>query len=346
MILPKLTDIGFKDKTVLVRSDLDVPLKNGRVEDDTRIKECLPTIKYLLDQGAKVILLGHLDRPGGKIVDEFRMLIVAEEINKKLNIKNQIYREKIKNFEAYRLTPNLTLLENLRFYAGEENNNIEFARNLSSLGDFYVNDAFATSHREHASIVGLPKFLSHFAGLHFIDEVEGLSKAIENPKRPLVYLLGGKKLETKLPYIESFSRRADIVLVGGKLIQSPKIKNQNGEFGDKIIWAKLTESGLDISEEFIKEFSKIINEAGTIVWNGPMGKFEDKKSEMGTRKIAEAIAKSLAFKIIGGGDTIAALRKFNLFDKMDYVSTAGGAMLEFLAKGTLPGIEALMKRND
>jgi phosphoglycerate kinase len=325
MKLPQLSDFNLQDKKVLVRCDLDVPLKDGVVEDDSRLRECLPTIKYLLEQGTSAILMGHLGRPESKVVEELRMGPVAQKLLELLNSKLKTQSSKLEKFDGYQLDDNLFLLENLRFYPGEENNDPEFARQLASLGDFFINEAFATSHRAHASIVGVPQLLPHCAGLHFIEEVENLSKVIENPKRPLVFIIGGAKPETKLPFVEDFKKKADFVLVGGKLAGR----------------SDLTEDGLDINLEAIEKFKKIIKTAGTIVWNGPMGKYEDQGYERGTLEIAKAIIESSAFKIVGGGDTIAALTKFGLLDKMDYISTGGGAMLEFLAKSTLPGIDAL-----
>lgn len=312
MKLPKLEDFDFKDKKVLVRVDFDVPLRQAQgkllVEDDARIKECLPTIQYLLGQGAKVILLGHLGRPEGKVVEELKMEPVRQRLIELLG------------------PGNFTLLENLRFDPREEANDSGFVQELAEMGDFYVNEAFATSHRAHASIVGIPKLLPHAVGLHFQKEVEGLSRALENPVKPLVFVIGGAKPETKLPLVEEFRKRADRVLVGGKLA-APNA---------------LTPDNLDINATTIESFKEVIASAGTIVLNGTMGKYEDPKAERGTREIFETVANSKAFKIAGGGDTIAALTKFNLIGKMDYVSTGGGAMLEYLAKGTLPGIKALI----
>ncbi len=320
MKLPALHDFNFCGKKVLVRGDFDVPLQGKEIVDDARIRECLPTVKCLLDSGAKkIILMGHLGRPEGRIVEDLRLAPIEEKFRGLLDSKNIIF------------------LENLRFDKREEENDGGFAKELAGMGDFYVNEAFASSHREHASIVGIPKFLPHCAGLHFASEVENLSKVLENPRRPLIFVVGGDKPETKLPLIADFSQIADIVLIGGVLVRA----RDKARVEKNVIYAELTSDGFDISGDSIKEFEEIIRNAGTIVWNGPMGKFEDEKYEAGTRKISEAIAESKGFKVVGGGDTIAALKKFNLLDKMDYVSTGGGAMLEFLAKGTLPGIAAL-----
>lgn len=310
----------------MVRCDLDVPLRTVQstefrvqreVEDDTRLRECLPTIKYLLEHGASVVIIGHLGRPDGNVVGELKMEPVRERLAELLGSNN------------------FTLLENLRFDPREESNDPEFSKELASLGDFYVNEAFAASHREHSSIVGIPKLLPHCAGFHFASEVENLSKVLENPKTPLVFVIGGAKPETKLPLVSEFAQKATWVLVGGTLVrgESSKLKN--------IIFADLTDDSLDISKNSAEEFIKIIKSAGTVVWNGPMGKYEDEKSAQGTKKIAEGVAEFEGFSVVGGGDTIAALKKFELLDKIDYVSTGGGAMLEFLAKGTLPGIKAL-----
>lgn len=318
MKLPALHDFNFYGKKVLVRGDFDVPLQGEKIVDDARIRECLPTVKYLLDSGAKkIILMGHLGRPEGRVVENLRLAPIEEKFRGLLNSKNIIF------------------LENLRFDKREEENDEGFAKELAGMGDFYVNEAFASSHREHASIVGIPKFLPHCAGLHFASEVENLSKVLENPAKPLVFIIGGAKLETKLPLIADFVRKADMVLVGGILPKFQNLKLKN------VLFADLTEDGFDINSESISEFVEIIKKAGTVVWNGPMGKYEDEKYEAGTKKIGEAVAESEGFKVVGGGDTIVALKKFNLLDKMDYVSTGGGAMLEFLAKGILPGIAAL-----
>lgn len=358
MNLPKLDNFDFKGKKVLVRCDLDVPLKNGVVADDARLRECLPTINYLLGQGVeKVVLMGHLGRPlrqvytgrgqdaqsklGGKVVEEFSLKPVADKLRDLLGL------EKLGEFGdsgGFEIAKNIFLLENLRFDPREESNDEGFAKELAGLGDFYVNEAFAVSHREHASIVGVPKFLPHCAGIHFASEVENLSKVLENPKKPVVFVIGGAKPETKLPYIADFARVADWVLVGGLLVRDRERDRDRDRVRDNIIYADLIGNGLDISQESIRQFEEIIKSAGTVVWNGPLGKYEDEKWEAGTKRIGESIANSTAFKVAGGGDTIAALKKFGLLDKIDYVSTGGGAMLEFLAKGILPGIEALRQR--
>lgn len=358
MLLPKLSEFKFSNKTVLVRGDLDVPLrelktqsanwrtklKTFEVEDDTRLKACLPTIKYLLKQNCKVILMGHLGRPKGKVTEGLELAPVAEKISQllrpEIKTKASKIQLKIQNIPIYLISENLWLLENLRFYPGEEENDLGFVNILSTFGDFYVNEAFSASHRKHASIVGLPKLLSHCAGLHFTEEVENLIKVLDNPRRPLVFVLGGAKPETKLKFIDQFSQKADWVLVGGRLPVDYSKESQ-----EKVLVATLTEDKLDINSDSIKKFSEIINLAKTLVWNGPLGKYEEKRHESGTRKVAEAIVGIKGIKMVGGGDTIAALNKYGLLSKMDFVSLGGGAMLEFLAKGTLPGIQAISNQS-
>ena len=340
MKLPDLRNFDLKKKRVLVRLDLDTPLRDGQVEDDTRLKEGLPTIDYLRTQAETLVLLGHLGRPEGRVVLELALEPVARRLKELLGKSGEIERVLLGDFVAYKISENIFLLENLRFDKGEEENKREFAERLARLGDFYVNEAFATSHREHASIVGVPKILPHGAGLHFMAEVENLSKVFERPKRPLVFVIGGAKPETKLPMVEKFAKIADCVLVGGDLVKCEEFAVLKSKFRG-VIGAKLRRDGLDINRESGRKFVEIIEKAGTVVWNGPVGKYEEEKFATGTRQIARAIARSSAYKVAGGGDTIAFLQKNNLVDRMNWVSTGGGAMLEFLAEGTLPGIEVL-----
>ncbi len=332
MKLPDLRDFDLTGKKVLLRTDYDVPLRStqGKLEvgDDTRIQDSLPTINLLLSKKAKIIILAHLGRPEGKVVSDLSLKPVArklQELLPQVGVKFQGDEGEI------------ILLENLRFDQGEENPSTssgqEFTKKLASLGDFFVNDAFACSHREHASIVGLPRLLPHAAGLDLLEEVGTLSKILENPKRPVVVILGGAK-EDKLETVGGLATWADYILVGGKL---PQFQISN----EKIIIGTLSESGKDITLETIEKFTEIIKNAKTIVWSGPMGQYEKEKWAMGTKIIGEAVTDSSAFKIIGGGDTEAALTKFGLVDKIDYVSSGGGAMLEFLANGDLPGLKAL-----
>lgn len=351
MKLLDVRDFDLTGKTVLLRTDYDVPirlvprrgsgLRSGQafqVVDETRIKDSLPTINHLLSKQAKIIILSHLDRPDGKIVQELSLSPVAEKLGELLpgiKVKFQMANDK------FQIEDNeITLLENLRFDPGEEANDSEFSRKLASLGDFHVNDAFACSHREHASIVGLPKLLPHAAGLDLLEEVNVLSNVRENPKRPVVVILGGIKKD-KLDSIAGLLGWADKILIGGRLPTLMQRTVDSRRKTEKILVADLGQEGKDLTIETVEKFMEIIKKAGTIVWAGPMGEYEIKDYEHGTRMIAQAVCESAAFKIIGGGDTEAALTKFGLDKKIDYVSSGGGAMLEFLAYGSLPGIMAL-----
>lgn len=299
-----LRDFDFKNKKVLVRCDFNVPLsKKGEILDDFKIKQTLPTIEYLIKAGAEVILMSHL--AGGanlKPVEERLAELLGRQV---------------------------TLLENLRFNKGEEKNDDNFARELVKLGDIYINDAFAVCHREHASIVGVPKYLPSGAGLLLEKEIKTLKQLMENPQKPLVAIIGGAKAETKVKIVEKLLKVADFVLVGGLL---------NKEIKGKIIGAG---EGLDIPEADLKIFKGKIAEAKTIFWNGPLGRIEEEQFSKGTKEIAEAIIKSGAFSIVGGGETVEFINKLGSIDKFSYVSTGGGAMMAFLAGEKLPGLKAL-----
>jgi len=230
----------------------------------------------------------------------------------------------------------IVLLENLRFYKEEEKNDPEFAKKLSALGDIYVNEAIAVSHRSHASITGIPKYLPSYAGFNFAEEVKNFLKILENPRRPLVFLMGGAKPETKAPLVSKFAKIANFVLVGGALMNDQNLKTQGN-----IIFPVDNIDKLDIGPKTITLFENYLKEAGTIVWNGPLSKYEEPKYVTGTKEIAKFFGKINAFKVVGGGDTITSVKRFGKLTDFDFVSSAGGAMLEFLAKGSLPGIESL-----
>jgi 3-phosphoglycerate kinase len=317
MNLPKPESLNVAGKRVLLRLDLDTKPD----ENDLRINAAKETLDYLYSQKAKIIIIGHKGRPNGK-ADESLSLKQFEPI-----------------FSYY----NAEVKENLRFNPGEEANSEEFAKEIASWGDVYINEAFASSHREHASIVGVPKYLPHAAGYHFMAEVENLSKVFE-PIRPLVFVISGVK-EDKLPYVKEFEKFADKVLVGGRLpdyMGDEKLVSvrSRGE-GEKVIVGNLIMDKEDITIHTIERFEKEIENAGTVVVSGPLGKYEDEGHRQGTERVFKAVAQSGAFKIAGGGDTEAALGLFGLDEEFDWVSVGGGAMLEFLAKKTLPGIKAL-----
>lgn len=342
MKLPVLSDAKVKGKKVLLRLDTDVPIENGRVIDDFRLKTAPPTIKFLLEKNAEqIIILGKLGRPKGqdkrfslRPVAKYLSGLIGEEIPLvEVGEVGEIREKK------------LIMLENLRFEKGEEENSSEFAKKLSSLGEFYVNESFADSHRKHASIVALPqqfKSKNKVAGLRFVQEVENLSKILDNPKRPVVFIIGGAKAD-KIEYIERLLNHGDWVLVGGLL---PRMVSSYCRDDNKVcvVAAHLMPGGFDIDEASSINFAAIAANAGTIVWDGPLGMCEDKRYRHGTEVVARAVARNDdAFKVIGGGHTVPCLKSIGILGKMNWVSTGGGAMLEFLATGTLPGIEALQK---
>lgn len=387
-----IKEANIKNKRVLLRCDFNVEIKNGKIVDDFRIKKSLPTIRYLLENNNQVVIISHLDRPKPKkgislIFNKKNSLRpVARRLSELLGKKVEFYR----NFTCFisrkriqRFVPKrIIFLENIRFYPGEEKNDENLARNLSELGDVYVNDAFGASHREHASIVLLPKLKPSYIGLLFKEELDNLSPIIKNPQRPLIIILGGAKGKTKIPLILKLLQLADHLLIGGKIantilagkgyavgkfivdskikdsieklnITDPKIhlpvdgvvslKEIDKEYIHVAAVGKIRreEECFDIGPETVSVFSEILKEAKTVVWNGPLGLVEEEEFQEGSKRIAQIIIRNGCRSIIGGGDTIKFLDGQKLLDYFDFVSTGGGAMLEYLAYGTLPGIEAL-----
>ncbi len=332
-MLKTLKDAPVSEKRVLLRADLDVPIKDGRVGEDYRLKALLPTLSYLLEKGAMVLVIGHASRPEGKPDPAFSLRPIASYLE-------ELVGKKISFFEtinsARQAVGSLGMLENLRFWPGEEKNDPAFAKELAALAELYVNESFAASHRDHASVVGIPKYLPTFAGLRLEEEVKELGVVLEKPDHPLVFVLGGAKTETKSPLVPAFAKISDEVLLGGLLMFDQNLKKIA-----RVTFPVDAIETFDIGPESVKKFAEIIKNAGTVVWNGPMGKWEDSRYATGTRAIAEELATSSAKTIVGGGDTIAALSAFGLLEKMGYVSLGGGAMLEFLAGKELPGLSAL-----
>lgn len=329
--MKSVKEADVSGKRVLVRTDFDIPVKDGVIVDETRLDKNIPTLKYLLEKKAKLFLISKMGRPQFRDL-KLSLKSVVEEVSKKLE------REvKFKDDLNQNIPGDITLLENLRFWPEEEKGDLDFSKKLASFGDIYVNECFATSHRSDASFVGVPKILPSYAGLNLIREVTELKKVLVDPERPLISIIGGAKLETKLPAIHSLAKVSDKVLVGGKLM----FEVDGQKLPDNVVIAPDDIDKKDVGPKTIVSFKKILRSANTIVWNGPLGMYEVDKYLEGTRLLAEAIAESDAYKIIGGGDTIAVLDKLKLLDKIDYVSTGGGAMLEFLAEKKLPGLIAL-----
>ncbi|NOY35421.1 MAG: phosphoglycerate kinase [bacterium] len=357
MKIPSVKNINVKGKKVLLRVDFNVPIKNGKVADDFRIKRTIPTINLLKKKGARIILISHLTDGRASTLRPVAKFLKIDFIPKTLGGEVEEYVSKMKN-------GGIVLLENLRSDKREEKNGAAFAKELAKLGDIFVNDAFSASHRKHASIVGVPKHIPAFAGLLFLDELKNLQAAF-NPKHPFLLVLGGVKFGVKLGVLKKFVKIADKIFVGGALANN-FFREQGLDIGKSIFDGKtdikkylnnpkvtipvdIKEKGgaiLDCGPNTIKMLKEIVNRSKFVLWNGPLGNFEKKEFAKGTEELAKIIAGSPAMSIIGGGDTIAAARKINggaLMKKFSFVSTAGGAMLEFLSQGTLPGIEALKR---
>ena len=387
-------DIDLKDKKVLVRCDFNVPMdENRNITDNRRIVAALPTIKYLLEQNCKIVLCSHLGRPKGEFKKEFSLEPVAKELSKLLGkeviIAKDVIGEDAENKAKNLKNGEILLLENVRFHREETDNDPEFAKKLASFGEIFVNDAFGTAHRAHASTEGVTKYLPAVSGFLIEKELKFLGEALENPGRPFVAILGGSKVSDKIGVIENLLEKVDTLIIGGGMAYTffkaqgysvgeslceedkcdlalelmEKAKEKNVKFllpiDNKVgkefkpdtesKTVKSTEipdgwEGLDIGEETIKLYKEELKNAKTIVWNGPLGVFEFDQFAVGTNEIAKALGDIDAIKIIGGGDSAAAVEKAGLAEKMTHISTGGGASLEFLEGKKLPGIEALLDK--
>ncbi len=322
MQIKSVRDADVSGKRVLLRVDFNVPLKDGKVEDDMRIRAAVPTIELLHKQGAsQIVLITHIGRPDGKVVEDLRVAPVAARLRELTQVP-------------------FAMEENLRFDPGEEANDPEFAKKLASLGDIFVNDAFAVSHRADASIVGVPKLLPSYAGLLIEKEIDKLSGALTPPSGAIA-IIGGAKVETKAPLIEKFAATYGKVLVGGAIANEYKPKTADVLL--PIDGMPQLADMFDIGPETRDAWAREIAAAPFVLWNGPVGMYEKEPFNAGTDALAQALVGSGAAAVIGGGDTAAALEKFTFDPSRIFISTGGGAMLEFLIQGTLPGIEALKK---
>ncbi|MDO8486598.1 MAG: phosphoglycerate kinase [Candidatus Staskawiczbacteria bacterium] len=341
-----IRDFNVSEKKVLVRCDFNVPIDGeGNILDDFRIVETLPTIEYLIKNNAKTILISHLKDPEGKVVDILRFNKIQQKLSELLNTAvkkaEDCIGQEVKELVYNLKSGEVLLLENLRFHKEEIENNLEFAKEISLLADIYINDAFGVDHRNHASIISVPKFLPHGAGLLLEKEIAILDKIMKSPEKPMIAIIGGQKAETKVKLIDKISEIADFVIISG-LIKKEVIENKiKFNFPDKIIGPESSLDNLDINEKTIKLFREKIKDAKTILWNGPFGKIEDENYKNGTMEIAMAIIKSKAYAVVGGGETIEFLNNEKLLKNFSYVCTGGGAMLQYLSGDKLPGIEAL-----
>lgn len=340
----------MRGKRVLIRCDFNVPLDvRGNILDDFRLRATLPTIEYLAEQKAKVILMSHLGDPGGKRVKELSLSPIAirlvELLGREVNFAPDCVGEVVELAIGEMQPGTIILLENLRFHEGEEENDSEFAESLAKLGNIFVQDAFGACHRRHASIVSLPGLLPSYAGLLLEKEITALNRLIKNIERPLVVVIGGKKVETKAGMIERFVNDADYVLVGHLIAQEMQERKLPFVRAKNIIFPQdeIERDGkiLDIGPRTAKLFAKILRNSKTVLWNGPLGMIEEEEFSQGTLAVAKAVIESGAFSVVGGGETMEFINRHGLADKFSHVSTGGGAMLAYLAGEKLPGLEAL-----
>ncbi|MBY0146399.1 phosphoglycerate kinase [Neobacillus niacini] len=386
-----LKDVDVKGKRVFCRVDFNVPMQDGKITDETRIRAALPTIQYLIDQGAKVILASHFGRPKGKVVEEMRLTPVgvrlSDLLGKNVQKADEAYGDSVKALVEGMNEGDVLLLENVRFYPGEEKNDSELAKSFAELADVYVNDAFGAAHRAHASTEGIAHHLPAVAGLLMEKELDVLGKALSNPERPFTAIIGGAKVKDKIGVIENLLEKVDNLIIGGGLAYT-FVKGQGHEIGKSLLEAdkvdlansfieKAKEKGvnfympvdvivaddfsadanskavaineipadweaLDIGPKTAEIYREVIQKSKLVIWNGPMGVFEIDKFAGGTKAVAEALAGSEGtYSVIGGGDSAAAVEKFNLAEKMSHISTGGGASLEFMEGKELPGVVAL-----
>ena len=390
MTIPSMSDISLKDKRVLIRQDLNVPVKDGKVTSDARIKASLPTIKQAIQAGAAVLVMSHLGRPTeGESAEEFSLAPVVDYLNDALDIPVRLEKDYLDGVEV--APGECVILENVRFNKGEKKDEETLAKQYAALCDVFVMDAFGTAHRAQASTHGVAKFASQaVAGPLLAGELEALGKALENPTRPLVAIVGGSKVSTKLTVLKSLADKVDQLIVGGGIANTfiaatgnkvgkslyeedlmdeansllAQAKERGGDIPvptdvvtgkafDENTPAELKAASdvadddmiFDIGPDSIAALEEVLSKAGTIVWNGPVGVFEFEQFSQGTKALSHAIANSDAFSIAGGGDTLAAVDKYDIADKVSYISTGGGAFLEFLEGKTLPAVAVLEEKN-
>ena len=387
-----LKNLDLKGKKVLLRVDLNVPMKNGAITETSRIEKIIPTINLLIEKQAKIIIISHIGRPKGKIIEGMSLKPISEKLSFLLNKKVLFNKELVNrnmSLEIEKISNgSIMMLENIRFNEGEELNDGEFSKTISNLGDVYINDAFSCSHRSHASVEGITKYIPSYFGLQITEEINALKKITSEIEKPISLIIGGSKISTKIKIINNLIKKFDnIVIVGGmgntmlkhmgtnigqsiceyecgslikEILESSKKYNckitipedaivstsLNGEGIEKnLLDIKDNEMILDIGSKTLSSIETIINNSKTILWNGPAGYFENPNFQNGTKKILELISNKTKndkiFSVAGGGETVAAINKFKKFDSFTFVSTAGGAFLEYLEGKTLPAIKAL-----
>ncbi len=385
-------NLVLKDKKVLLRVDLNVPMKNRAITETSRIEKIIPTVKLLIEKQAKIIVLSHIGRPKGKIVEEMSLEPISKKLafllNKEVLFNKNIINENTLSEVSKIPSGSIMMLENIRFNEGEESNDSKFSKKLSNLGDIYINDAFSCSHRSHASIEEITKYIPSYFGLQITEEINALKKITSEIKRPVTLIIGGSKISTKIKIINNLIKKFNnIIIVGG--MANTMLKHTGSKVGksicenncgtlikeilensnkynckitcpiDVVVSKNLEDMGkdkdikeidddemiLDIGPKTISSIKKIINDSSTVLWNGPAGYFENPNFQNGTKQILEIISQKTKndkiFSVAGGGETVAAINKFNKLNSFTFVSTAGGAFLEYLEGRTLPGIKAL-----
>ncbi|MGM8366109.1 phosphoglycerate kinase [Virgibacillus sp. W0181] len=385
-----LNDLNVKGKKVFCRVDFNVPMDDGRIIDDRRIQAALPTINYLTDQGAKVILASHLGRPKGEVVEELRLDAVAKQLSelsgKEILKTDTVYGKEVDEAISRLDDGNVLLLENVRFEQGEEVNDPQLVKAFANMADVYVNDAFGTAHRAHASTAGVAERLPAAAGFLMEKEIDVLGKALKNPDRPFTAIIGGSKVKDKIDVIDNLLDKVDNLIIGGGLAYT-FLKAKGYEIGNSLLEADKMELaktfmekaeskgvrfimqedavvadkfdaaadskivsidnipegwlGLDIGPKSREAFRDVILQSKLVIWNGPMGVFEINAFAGGTKEVAEALGETEGYTVIGGGDSAAAVEKFALSERMNHISTGGGASLEFMEGKVLPGVQAL-----
>ncbi len=349
MNLKTIREVNFDNKRVLVRADFNVSVDiDGNIMDTYKLESIVKTVDYILSfSNVKLALISHRGRPSNKDDEKFSMTYLIDDLQRILDIKVKFVSDcigkKISNELNIVEDDEVILLENVRFYKEEKKNNKDFAKKLSEPFDIYINDAFSVSHREHASICEITKYLPSYAGIRLLEEISVLEEAKKASNHPAIAIIGGAKIETKLPLIKKFEESYDKILVGGRI--SIEAEDTKIEFSDKVVLpVDYALNKFDIGEKTIEEFVNYIKDAKTIIWNGPLGKFEEKPFDKGTIAIANAIAANKeAFSVVGGGESIQSLNQTENFDKISFVSTGGGAMLSFLSSQDMPGLEVLAK---
>ena len=382
----------LNQKRVLLRLDLNVPIKNGNITDETRINKILPVIRFLIEKKSKIIVISHVGRPKGLVNKDLSLKPICENLGKKINREIKLIKKNIFDIKREDLFTNsqdqIIFLENIRFYNEEEKNDLKFSRHLGSLGDLFVNDAFSCSHRDHASVSKITEFLPSYAGLQLETEINALKKVTTETKKPVTCIIGGSKISTKIGIIKNLIPKFNnIIIVGGmannilkykghqigtsifedncetlieEIFKNSKKFNCQITYPLDVVVAKNIESEgknkdinkvdrnemiLDIGPKTISSIKKIINNTNTVLWNGPAGYFENPNFQNGTSQILEIISektkKNKIFSVAGGGETVAAINKFKKFESFTFISTAGGAFLEYLEGKTLPGIKAI-----